>query len=139
MDFTVLYMSGAVYCMSDCIYFKVLHKIGYQYHLYITISENEKDHNYLFAWNNIPEDVMKIYEYVNNASFFGEKHILFGCNIARKNDNIYSLIKYPENPIGQDIIIHYSDLSEYNKNLFKRLWETLKKVKKNNNNVFSRM
>ena len=122
-------MSGAVYCTSDCIYFKVLGKIGDQHHLYVTVSDYENECNYLFTWNNIPEDVMKIYEYVNNTSFFGEKHILFGCHIARKNDNIYSLDKYPENPIGKDIIIVDSDLSEYNKNLFKRFWKTLQKVK----------
>jgi hypothetical protein len=122
-------MSGAVYCMSDCIYFKVLGKVGDQHHLYVTISEYDDDKNYLFAWNDIPEDVMKIYEYVNNISFFGEKHILFGCHITRKNDNIYSLDKYPENPIGKDVVIKDSDISEYNEVLFSRLWKTLQKVK----------
>ena len=122
-------MSGAVYCMSDCIYFEVLNKIGDQYYLHITVSDEHDVQTYLFAWNKVPQNIMNIYQYIDSRSFFDKTNALFGCHMLRKGDDVFKLMKYPENPIGKDVNISDSYISDYDQVFFDSLWQELQEAK----------
>ena len=132
-DFIRVHIAGAVYCITDMIIFEVLQKIGDQYYLYMTIQENEiEEVNFLFRWDEIPKNVMDIYEYVNSTSLLeitGEHYVLYGNHIGRKNNHKYTLCKYINNPLQ---IVELGEITYPNKNdneLINTIAENMKIVK----------
>ena len=122
-------MVGAILSSADCIYFEVLNKIGDQYNLFVTISRDHDEQNFLFPWDKIPQNIMNIYQYVDNNSSFNQDTVLFGCHMSRKGSDVYEVAKYPVNPIGKEVKISDSYLSMYDEELFRDIWITLNSVK----------
>lgn len=101
-EFIRVHTAGAVYCITDMIIFDVLKKIGDQYYLYMTIQQNEiEEQSFLFKWDEIPKNVMEIYEYVKSTSIieiYDDIYTLYGNHIGRKNNHKYTLCKYINSP-----------------------------------------
>ncbi len=128
-DFIKVHTCGAVYNLSDSMYFDVLQKIGDQCYLNIHIETEEGDIQLLYSWDKIPQVVLQIYEYVDKKSFMSENNIVYGCHINRTDSNIFALRKFQENPIGKYVTICDKDMSVYDDNFFHTRWRNLKRVK----------
>ena len=128
-EFIKVHTCGAVYSLSDCIYFDVLLKIGHQYYLKISVEEEEGVNTLLFRWDTIPDNIRMLYDYVDQKSFMDDKHTLYGCHIGRIDDRIYALAKFAENPIGMYVSIADKTIPRYNTKFFETAWHKLKQAK----------
>jgi hypothetical protein len=123
-----IHVTGAVYCLSDSIYFEVLKQIGGELYLRTIIEIEDGVNSYTFRWCEVPAEIMELYELADSKSFINTKHILFGCHYLRKSNNIYAITKFSANPIGKVDTVCVDSLSAYNGNIFRSL---LRRVKHN--------
>jgi len=111
-DFICVHIAGAVYCITDMVIFEVLKKIGDQYYLHMIIQRDEiEEIKFLFRWDEIPKNVLDIYEYVKSTSILeinDNYYTLYGNHIGRKNNHKYILNNYINNPFQ---IIEINDVN----------------------------
>jgi hypothetical protein len=101
IDTVVVHIAGAVYSCGDVMVFKVLQQIGGSSYLNVVVQcEQICEDSYTFRWDNIPEEVREIYEFVNNKSCLS-KSILFGPHIGRIDENRYAICKFDKQVIGE--------------------------------------
>jgi hypothetical protein len=117
------------------IVFDVLKKIGDQYYLHMCIQINEFDEkNFLFRWDEIPNDVSDIYEYVKSTSIIeatpNGPYTLYGDHIARRNSHKYTLINFPNDPFEIiELDVEYCELDDENIEFIAEIAETMRSVK----------
>lgn len=134
-EFLRVHIAGAVYCITDMIVFDVLKKIGDQYYLHMCIQINEfEEKNFLFRWDEIPNDVSDIYEYVKSTSIVqitpNGSYTLYGDHIARCNSHKYTLIKFPNDPFKIiELDVEYSELDDENTKFIAEIAENMRIVK----------
>ncbi len=120
-DYIRVHSCGAVYYLSDSIYFDVLTKVGYPYYLKICIEEEEGDNVLLFRWDNIPDDIMQVYNYIVDKSYVGKNNTMLGPHINRSDGRIYALCKVPDGHIGSYVAIDDTIIPDYNAKFFSML------------------
>jgi hypothetical protein len=101
IDTVVVHIAGAVYSCGDVMIFKVLQQIGGSNYLNVTVQcEQVCEDSYTFRWDNVPEEVMEVYEFVNKKSYLNGS-ILFGPHIGRIDENNYAICKFSKPVIGE--------------------------------------
>jgi hypothetical protein len=124
-DCVTIHVAGAVYCLSDSVYFEVLKEIGGMLYLRTIIEVEDGIINYTFRWREVPSEIMELYELADIKSFM-RNSILFGCHLLRKSNNIYAITKFSANPIGKTDKVSIDDVSEYNGEMFRSLLSRVK-------------
>lgn len=134
-DFLRVHIVGAVYCITDMILFDILKKIGDQYYLQMCIQVNEfEEKRFLFRWDEIPKDVLDIYEYVKVTSVLeatpNGSYTLYGNHIGRRQDHKYVLINYLNDPFNDiEVDSDYSQLDDENTKFIAEIAENMRVVK----------
>lgn len=101
MEYIVIHVAGAVYCLSDMIIFEMLQNATGELCMRIVVQiEDVLQETFVFEWSKIPTEVMQIYNYVNSKSSLKD-NILYGTHIGRTQDHKYALMKFKKNPIGE--------------------------------------
>lgn len=127
VDCIVVHVAGAVYSCGDTIVFEVLQQIGGQMYLSVVVQcEQVLENTYTFRWDNIPDDVSSLYEYVNCKSSM-HNDVLFGTHIARPDDREYAICKFLKPVIGETREI--TEWQEATPSFFKHFVRQLKKTK----------
>jgi hypothetical protein len=128
-DYIRVHSCGAVYHLSDCIYFDVLAKVGHPYYLKICVEEEEGNNVLLFRWDSIPDDILQIYNYITGASFVDKKNTMYGPHISRSDGRIYALCKFPDDHIGSYVAIDDNIIPKYNNKFFSALFKNINNKK----------
>lgn len=97
VDCIKIHMAGAVYCITDMIIFEIYKDIhSMDYYLNVVITQDEMtEYRTIFRWDQIPEDVMEIYDYVNHTSALeinDNSYVLYGTHIGRIHNHKYKLM-----------------------------------------------
>ncbi len=99
---------GAVYCITDMIFFEVFKQITeHKYYMKVIITIDDiKEISTLFSWDSVPKSIMDIYDYVKHTSFIEANsdmsYTLYGTHIGRRKDYKYSLITFLQNPTSEE-------------------------------------
>jgi hypothetical protein len=125
VDCVTIHVAGAVYCLSDSVYFEVLKEIGGMLYLRTIIEVEDGIINYTFRWCEVPSEIMKLYDLADTKSFMSNS-ILFGCHLLRKSNNIYAITKFSDNPIGKTDRVSLDDVSEYDGKMFQSILNRVK-------------
>lgn len=94
------HVSGAVYSITDMIIFseyKDLHSSD-KYLNVVALEDDIKEHNAVFLWADIPEDIRDILEYVTKTSSLerdeNDNMVLYGNHIGRIKNYRYNLMTF---------------------------------------------
>jgi hypothetical protein len=128
VDCVTIHVAGAVYCLSDSIYFEILRGISGELCLRTTIDIEDGSICYTYKWSDVPSEIMELYDLVDSKSFMNSKYVLFGCHLLRKSNNIYAITKFPTNPIGKTDRVSVDDISGYDGKIFSSLLHRVKRA-----------
>lgn len=111
-------IAAAVYSITDMVIFEVYKKISEdKYYLVAILQEDEINEKVsIFEWDNIPADIMSIYEYVSSTSILEEQDdicVLYGTHIGRRKNYKYVLTRYAIHPCQEDTM-HLLQMHEQN-------------------------
>jgi hypothetical protein len=129
VDCIILHVTGAVYSCGDVIIFEVLQEICGEMYLQVSIQYDEvMEDVYIFKWCDIPEEVRAIYEFANTKSTIVD-NVLYGAHILRKDDSMYALCKFRNEPVGTEKSLPYKEYEEYDGQMFIHLAMHMNQVK----------
>jgi hypothetical protein len=138
IECTQAHMAGAIYCMTDMIIFTVYKALttNKQYlHICITYDDEMSEMLGMFEWENVPTDIMQIYDYVSSKSctmMSSDHYKLYGTHIGRTKDykmHIGSFNTDPNNSCNLHII-QSSDVTNQIGDLIKEIGENMCITKK---------
>lgn len=102
----IINIVGAYYKVSNIIILKLFQKDEEQY---INVYLDDYNCEYCcFLWNDIPKDLLDIYNYLNMTSkiyYHDKKYVLNGPHIGRFQNTTYSITSYERNPYDDKIYI----------------------------------
>lgn len=119
--------AGAVYSLGDTIIFEALLHNDDKYMKVVVQYDDIMFDTYIFKSEDVPTDVMQIYDYVKSKSII-RHNILLGPHILRNDNRTYALTKLCVN-IGQTTQLKLADCAEYDNDMFARLLRNMKHVK----------
>lgn len=130
-------IAAAVYSITDMVVFEVYKKISEDtYYLVATLQENEFNEKVaVFQWEDIPTDIMDIYDYVTATSVLEQKDdtcILYGTHIGRRNNHKYILAQYLKHPCQEDtlqLLATHKDVTDNDKELMEFYSEICQNMK----------
>ncbi len=93
-------------------------KVGHQYYLKVCVEEEEDNNILLFRWDTIPEDILRIYNFVSEKSFIDKNNILYGPHIKRLDGRIHALCKFSDTHIGDYVDTPDTIIPRYNAKFF---------------------
>lgn len=118
MESIIVHMSGAIYSTNDVIIFKVLKVIGEQYYMEVLLLYEEvMEDTFIFRWDQIPEAVLQIYNFITSKSGIINK-TLFGPHLFKNDEKIYCIRKINKNIIGQTLTIDLNPSKSYYTEMF---------------------
>lgn len=126
MEYIVIHVAGAVYCLSDMVIFELLRNVAGELMMRVIVQiEDVVEENHVFRWSEMPAEVLEIYNYVNSKSFF-KHNILYGTHIGRKQDHQYALIKFDKHPVGENNTSPLVNSPDADPNIFKEMCMRMK-------------
>lgn len=114
---------GAYYKVSSVIILKLFKKGEKQY---INVYLDDYNCEYCcFLWNDIPKDLLDIYNYLNMTSkvkYYDNKYVLYGPHIGRFQNSSYNIISYEKNPYDDKMYISDNTTSSTTTSHFRKMY-----------------